>query len=176
MVWGRANLSGPSISMSTGDRSYASELEGRASGRGRRFAIVAARFNAHITDVLEGRARATLIEQGTDEAAVETFQVPGAWELPQAAARILSTGRFDALIALGCVVRGETAHFDFIAGEAARGLTDVALRSTTPVIFGVLTTENEEQAVERADPARGDKGREAALAALHMADLYRRIG
>jgi 6,7-dimethyl-8-ribityllumazine synthase len=77
---------------------------------------------------------------------------------------------------LGCVIRGETAHFDFIAGEAARGLTDVALHTMTPVIFAVLTTNDEAQAVERADPARGDKGREAALAALHMADLFRRVG
>jgi 6,7-dimethyl-8-ribityllumazine synthase len=137
---------------------------------------VVSRFNAHVTDQLLERARATLREHEVDDADLVVFHVPGAWELPQAARRVAGGGRFQAVLALGCVIRGETPHFDFIAGEAARGLAEAAYQSGVPVVFGVLTTDNEEQALERADPARGDKGREAALAALEMAHLFQRLG
>jgi len=161
--------------MSTGERSYASDLVGRVSGAGRRFAVVASRFNAHVTGRLLERATATLLEHETAPGDVDVLRVPGAWELPQAALKAAASGRYHAVVALGCVIRGETPHFDFIARETARGLAYAARRSGIPVIFGVLTTDTEEQAVERADPARGDKGREAALAALEMADLFQRM-
>ena len=159
--------------MSTGDASYARRLEGRVSGVGRRFAVVASRFNAHVVDALLERAVATLKEHGAG--VVDVHRVPGAWELPQACGRLARTGEHDALVALGCLVRGETPHFDVIAAEAARGLGHVALEHDLPVAFGLLTTETDAQAVERADPARGDKGREVALAALEMAELFSRL-
>jgi 6,7-dimethyl-8-ribityllumazine synthase len=161
--------------VSTGEHSYAADLQGRTSGRGRRFALLASRFNPHVTDRLLERARDTLLEHDAAPADLDVFRVPGAWELPQAALRAAGSGRYQAVLALGCVIRGETPHFDFIAGEAARGLGEVALRTGVPIIFGVLTTDTEEQALERADPRRGDKGREVALAALEMADLFSRL-
>jgi 6,7-dimethyl-8-ribityllumazine synthase len=154
---------------------YTEDLEGRVRGEGLRVALVAARFNAHITERLLERGRACLLEHGVDEAAAEVFRVPGAWELPQAVGALARTGRFDAVIAYGCVIRGDTPHFEFIAGEAARGLAEAARDTGVPVIFGVLTTENEAQAAERADPDGQDKGREAALSALAMARLIRGI-
>ena len=161
--------------MSTADRSYADELEGRLSGRGRRFALIAARFNAHVTDELLHRAHSTLLDHDVLAPDIEVLRCPGAWELPQVALRVAKGGGFDAVIALGCVIRGETAHFDFIAGEAARGLAEAAYRTGVPVVFGVLTTEDEAQARERADAGGGDTGREAALAALEMAELFLRL-
>jgi 6,7-dimethyl-8-ribityllumazine synthase len=161
--------------VSTGDASYASALEGKVSGKGRRFLIVASRFNSHVTEPLLESAIACLDEHGAARASIEVVRVPGAWEIPQAIAwrldRVAQPG-VSAVIAIGCLIRGETYHFEAIADEVARGLGAVARSSGTPVIFGVLTTENETQALERADPARGNKGREAALAALEMAALY----
>jgi 6,7-dimethyl-8-ribityllumazine synthase len=162
--------------MSTGDRSYAAELAGKVSGANRRFAVVVSRFNAHVTEPLYESAVQCLLEHGATEDHIETHWVPGAWELPQACSWIAQKRRHDALVALGCLIRGETAHFELISGEVARGLGAVTRDTGVPVVFGVLTTETDEQARERADPKRGDKGREAALAALEMADLYIRIG
>ena len=161
--------------MSTGDRSYAAELSGRVSGAGRRFAVVVSRFNAHVTEPLLTNAVACLTEHGAAADAVEVHRVPGAWELPQTCGRLAQQGRHHALIALGCLIRGDTAHFDVIAHEVARGLGAVSLESGIPVIFGVLTTETDKQALERADPKRGNKGREVALAALEMAELFGRL-
>jgi 6,7-dimethyl-8-ribityllumazine synthase len=158
--------------VSTGDASYASALEGRFSGVGRRFAIVVSRFNAHVTEPLLENAIAGLVEHGAARESIDVFQVPGAWEIPQVVGWVTHRPRHSAVIALGCLIRGETAHFEVIADEVARGLGEAARKSGMPVIFGVLTTENEAQAIERADPARGNKGREAALAALEMAELY----
>jgi 6,7-dimethyl-8-ribityllumazine synthase len=135
---------------------------------GNRIAIAVARFNPDITDRLLEGCRAALIEAGTPERNIRTFPVPGAWELPLACRQLAAAGRFDGLVALGAVVRGETAHFDFISAECARGLQQVQLETGVPVAFGVLTPENTEQAIERADPARKNKGREAALAVLDM--------
>ena len=161
--------------MSSGDGSYAAALEGRVSGAGLRFGVVVSRFHDHITEVLLESAVNCLTEHGAATEDIEVYRVPGAWELPQACSRLARAGRHDALLALGCVIRGETAHFDLISGEVARGLGVVALETTVPVAFGVLTTETEAQAIERADPERGNKGREAALAALEMADLNGRL-
>jgi 6,7-dimethyl-8-ribityllumazine synthase len=158
--------------------SYIDQLEGRLSGAELRIAVVAARFNGHVTDLMLQRCLETLREHHCDEGHLDALRVPGAFELPQAAARLANTGRFDAVVTLGCVIRGETPHFDFVAGEAARGLGQVAARGEVPVIFGVLTTETEAQALARARPAPEgqDKGREAALAALEMAHLFRSVG
>ena len=139
---------------------------------GRRFAVVVALFNREITEVLEERCREGLRECGVAEQDVEVFHVPGAWELPQTVGRLVRLGRHDAVVALGCVIRGETAHFDFVAGEASQGLGAVARESDIPVVFGVLTPDTEEQAWARTDPDRGDKGREFALSAAHMVALY----
>jgi 6,7-dimethyl-8-ribityllumazine synthase len=162
--------------MSTGDHSYAEQLAGRVSGSGRRFAVVVSRFNGHVTEPLQESAVRCLVEHGAAADHVELHRVPGAWELPQACSWLARKHRHDAILAFGCLIRGETAHFDLIASEVARGLGAVTHEHGVPVIFGVLTTENEAQAAERADPARGDKGREAALAALEMADMYARFG
>ena len=141
------------------------------AGNGKRIAIAVARFNPSITDLLLAGCTAALVEHGVAESDLEVAPVPGAWELPLACRYLADSGQFDAVIALGAVVRGETAHFDFISSECAHGLMRVALDSGVPVAFGVLTPENGEQALERADPARKNKGCEAALAALDMLAL-----
>lgn len=154
---------------------YQDQLEGRVRADGLRYAVVAARFNGHVTGTLLESARGCLLEHGAAEDDVEVVRVPGAWELPQAALAAARTGRFAAVVALGCVIRGETPHFDFISAEAARGLGAVARETGIPVVFGVLTTDTEEQALERADPERGDKGREAALSAMEMTRVLREL-
>jgi len=144
-------------------------------GGGQRVAIIVARFNSMVTEQLLEGARKAFLDAGLAAQDIEVFHVPGAWELPQAARRADLTGRFAAVVALGCVIRGETAHFDFVAGGANMGLGAVALEADVPVIFGVLTTDNPEQAMARADPRGADKGGEAARAALEMMELYGRL-
>jgi len=151
------------------------ELRGRLDAGSGRFAIVASRFNELVTERLIEGARAALLQHDVPETAIDTITVPGAWELPQAAERVARTGRYAAIIAIGCVIRGETPHFDFIAAEAARGLGAAARATGVPITFGVLTTDTAEQALARAGGAKGNKGWEAALAALEMADLFRRL-
>jgi 6,7-dimethyl-8-ribityllumazine synthase len=151
------------------------EQSGHMDGAGRRFGIVVARFNELVTRQLLAGARDALVRHGVGEDDIEVFWVPGAWEIPGLAGRLEATGRFDAIIALGAVIRGATPHFDFVAGEAARGLGMLASEARTPVIFGVLTTDTLEQALERAGTKAGNKGADSALAALEMADLYDRV-
>ncbi len=134
--------------------------------RGKRVAIVSARFYADLADWLEDGAQRALDACGVAAEARSVHRVPGCFELPLAARRLIDTGRFDAIVALGVVVRGETPHFDYVAGESSRGLMDVALATRVPIGFGVLTTDTLAQAEERADPSRGDKGFGAAVAAL----------
>lgn len=138
---------------------------------GRRFGIVAARFYVEIADRLVDGARRALRDCGVRDEDVSLYDVPGCFELPLACRNLIDSDRFDALIALGAVVRGETPHFDFVAGECARGIMNVSLQSGTPIGFGVLTTETLAQAQERADPSGGDKGYSAALAAASMLTL-----
>jgi 6,7-dimethyl-8-ribityllumazine synthase len=145
------------------------------AARGLGVAIVAARFNTDLVDRLIAGAGAAWARQGGDPARLLLVRAPGAFELPLLARKLAASGRYDAIIALGCVIRGDTAHFDFVAGEAARGIADAARETGVPVIFGVLTTETAEQALERADPARMDKGGEAMDAALEMARVLRGI-
>lgn len=139
--------------------------------RGRRVVIVAARFNSALVDQLIAGATAAWRESGGDAAHCLVERVPGAFELPLAAKMFAASGECDAVIALGCVIRGDTPHFDFVAGECARGLMDAGLATGVPVIFGVLTTGTQAQAEERADVGRMNKGRESMEAALEMIAL-----
>ena len=142
---------------------------------GARFAIVVSRFNTSITSALSGGARAALTEAGAADADVSTFAVPGAFELPQAARAIAESGRFDAVICLGCVIRGETPHFEYISAAVAHGLMEASGETGVPMAFGVLTTDTWEQAEARAGAGRDNKGFEAAAAALEMAALFRTL-
>jgi len=151
------------------------ELNGSAEKVDGRVAVVVSRFNELVTERLLEGARACLLQHGLGEDAIDVIHVPGAWELPGAAQRAAATGRYVAIVALGCVIRGETPHFEYVAGESARGLARVMLDAGIPVGFGVLTTEDEDQAMARAGGRVGNKGWDAALSALEMADLYRRL-
>jgi 6,7-dimethyl-8-ribityllumazine synthase len=133
--------------------------------------LVAARFNAVLVDQLIAGACGAWREHGGEDSSLLVERVPGAFELPLAAKMFAASGRVDAVVALGCVIRGDTPHFDYVAGECARGLMDAGLSTGVPVIFGVLTTENQAQAEERADVARLNKGRESLEAALEMIQL-----
>jgi 6,7-dimethyl-8-ribityllumazine synthase len=140
-----------------------------------RIAIIVARFNAFVTDRLRDGAVAALREAGAAESAIQIFSVPGAFEIPQAARAAAETGRFDAVVCLGCLIRGETPHFDYIASAAAHGITAAAGETGVPMAFGVLTTNTTEQAIARAGEGADNKGREAAAAAIEMATLYRTL-
>jgi 6,7-dimethyl-8-ribityllumazine synthase len=146
------------------------------AARGRRVAMVAARFNADIVDLMVDGATTVWEQQGGSSDDLLLVRSPGAFELPLLARKLAQTGRFHAVIGFGCVIRGDTAHFDFVAGEAARGIADAARDTGVPVIFGVLTTENIGQALERARPERMNKGAEAMDAALEMALALEGIG
>lgn len=143
---------------------------------GFRFAIVTSRFNEQITDALRDGAREALRDAGAAEANIERFDVPGAFELPQAARCAAETGRFDAVICLGCVIRGETPHFEYISSAAANGLMAAAGETGVPMAFGVLTTDTVAQAQARSVPGPDNKGREAAAAAIEMAVVFRQLG
>lgn len=147
------------------------DIELRLPGRPVRVALVASEFNRFVTEQLVAGARAGLAEHGPDTGEALLAWVPGAFELPLAADRVLAAGKADAVIALGAVIRGETAHFDYVAGECSRGLAQVSLKHGRPVIFGVLTTDSVEQALARASVDQGNKGYDCALAALHMLGL-----
>jgi 6,7-dimethyl-8-ribityllumazine synthase len=149
------------------------ELRGSLDATGMRFGIVAASFNDFVVDRLLDGAISALLEHGATRDAIVVARVPGAFELPLAIREFAVDGRYDALVALGCVIRGETPHFDYVAGEASRGLTDISLKYGLPVGFGLLTTDTVEQAAARAGGAYGNKGADAALAALEMASLLR---
>lgn len=136
-----------------------------------RFALLAARFNGYIVDSLVAGARDALVRHGVADDDIDLIRVPGAWELPQVARRVANAQQHVAIVALGAVIRGATAHFDYVAGGAARGLAQVALETGVPVSFGVLTTDSIDQAIERAGTKAGNKGADAALAALEMANL-----
>lgn len=142
---------------------------------GKRFAIVAARFYSQLSDWLIDGAKRALAECGVDENDIVVYDVPGCFELPLACRFVIDNESVDAAVALGAVIRGETAHFDFVAGECARGIMDVQLSFGVPIGFGVLTTDNMEQAQERADPKQGDKGYEAAMAAAMLLQIPRKM-
>jgi 6,7-dimethyl-8-ribityllumazine synthase len=150
-------------------------VEGNLLGAGGRFAIVAARFNDLITGRLVDGAVHTLAAHGVDTSDLPVVWVPGAFELPLVCRRVAGSGRYDAVIALGCVIRGGTPHFDYVAGEAAKGVASASLSADVPVVFGVLTTDSIEQAIERAGTKMGNKGAEAAMVALEMVNLLRAL-
>ena len=139
------------------------------------FVIVSARFNSFIVDSLEGGAIDALKRHGVAESNITIVKVPGAYEMPLAIQALAQTGKFDAIIGLGAVIRGSTPHFDFVAGEASKGMANVALDNHIPVINGVLTTNTIEQAIERAGTKAGNKGAEAAISALEMVNLLKKI-
>ena len=143
---------------------------------GFRFAVVVSRFNERITESLRTAARAALRDAGVADTDVEELAVPGAFELPQAARCAAETGRFDAVLCLGCVIRGATPHFEYISAATANGVMAAAGDTGVPMAFGVLTTDTEAQAEERAGDGPDNKGREAAAAAIEMAVLFRRMG
>jgi 6,7-dimethyl-8-ribityllumazine synthase len=161
------------------ERPEGQDAEGREvrhDARGMRIGIAVSRFNHEVTARLLAGAKACLDRHGSDPSQRTVVHVPGAWELQLAAQRLAATGRYDAIIALGALIRGETPHFDVLAHQVARGLGRVSLDASLPVIFGVLTTENVEQALARSEDGPANKGFEAALAAIEMVDVVRDLG
>ena len=150
-------------------------VEGMLEAGGLRFALVVSRFNEALTSRLEGGAIDCLLRHGAEEESITIFRVPGAWEIPMLAKKLAAGGSFDAVICLGTLVRGGTAHFDLIAAEVAKGIAQAAMSSDVPLTFGVITAENLEQAIERAGTKLGNRGWDAALAAIEMAQLYRGV-
>jgi 6,7-dimethyl-8-ribityllumazine synthase len=151
------------------------EISGTLSATGLRFAIVASRFNSLIVEPLLSGAIDAIVRCGGDPEQITVVRCPGAWELPQLVRRIAMIGGYDAIVALGAVIRGATPHFDYVAGEAAKGLAAAAAVGDAPVAFGVLTTDTIEQALERAGTKAGNKGFDAAMTAIEMARLYREL-
>lgn len=147
------------------------ELTGSPRGAGRRVAVIASRFNEEVTRKLVDGALDGLVSHGVSLEAIDVLWVPGAWELPAVARRAFGSANYDLVVAVGAVIRGETPHFDFVAGEAARGLADAATDADLPVGFGLLTCDTLEQAMARAGGLHGNKGWDAAVAALETADL-----
>lgn len=151
------------------------ELSGAPRGEGRRVGVVVSRFNESITRSLVDGALDALVRHGVRFEDIDVFWVPGAWELPLAVRGAMATEHYDAIVALGAVIRGETPHFDYVAGEASRGLADASIDGEIPVGFGLLTCDTVEQAEARAGGAHGNKGWDAALAALEMVELMQQL-
>jgi len=152
------------------------ELQGELTAAGLRFAVVVSRFNAFITERLLQGALDGLSRAGAGAKSITVARVPGAFEIPVAAKHLAESGQYDAVLCLGTVIRGETPHFEYIAAEASKGIAAAALESGVPISFGILTVENLEQAVDRAGLKSGNKGFEAAMTAVEMANLVRKIG
>ena len=151
------------------------EYRANLDGRGKTFSIVISRFNEAISQkLLEGCLKG-LTEKDVDEDKVSVYWVPGAFEIPMAAKKMVARNKYDAVICLGAVIRGDTPHFEYVSGEASKGIGTLALESPIPVLFGVLTTNNLEQAIERAGSKSGNKGWETALAAIEMVNLFKNI-
>ncbi len=150
--------------------------EGMLNGREQRFAIVVSRFNEFICGKLLDGAKDALIRHETAAENIDVYWVPGSFEIPLVAKRVAETGSYDAVICLGAVIRGATAHFEYVSAEVSKGIASVSLETGVPVIFGVLTTDTIEQAVERAGTKAGNKGFEAAMTAIEMADLLKKVG
>jgi 6,7-dimethyl-8-ribityllumazine synthase len=151
------------------------EFNGVPNGAGRRYAVLASRFNNAITTALADGAMDALVRHGCAVEDIDVVWVPGAWELPFAARRLAATERYNALVVVGAVIRGETPHFDFISAEASRGLHDASTEYEIPIGFGLLTCDTMEQAEARAGGEHGNKGWDAAIAALEMSDLFERL-
>ncbi|MHB8549984.1 MAG: 6,7-dimethyl-8-ribityllumazine synthase, partial [Acidiferrobacterales bacterium] len=150
-------------------------IDGELNARGARFGIILGRFNSFIGDRLLEGALDTLVRHGADRAQVEVVRVPGAYEMPLAAKVMAASRKYDALIALGAVIRGATPHFEYVAGESSKGLAQVMMQFDVPVAFGVLTVDSIEQAIERAGTKSGNKGVDAAMSAIEMTNLLKRL-
>jgi len=150
-------------------------IEGKLIGSGKKFAIIFSRFNEFVGEGLLKAANDCLIKHGVNENNIEIIKVPGAFEIPVAADRLASKKKYDAIICLGVIIRGATPHFDYVASAASNGISQVSQKYSLPVIFGVLTTDTIEQAIERAGTKSGNKGWDSALTALEMADLFKLI-
>ena len=150
-------------------------LEGTFDAKGHRYGLLVARFNAFVVESLVQGALDTLKRHGVDEKNIQILRVPGAYEMPLAAQRWAASGKFDALIALGAVIRGGTPHFEYVAGECSKGLAQVSLSNNIPIGFGVLTVDSIEQAIERAGTKAGNKGAEAAMSAIEMVNVLKQL-
>jgi len=150
-------------------------LEGQLSAEGIRFGIIVSRFNDFISSRLVEGAMDALLRHGATEEQVSVIKVPGAFEIPLTAKKLAESGRYDAVICLGAVIRGSTPHFDYVAAEVSKGIASVSLESSIPVTFGVLTTDNLEQAIERAGSKSGNKGYDGAMAAIEMVNLFKEL-
>jgi len=150
-------------------------IEGKLEARGLKFAIVVSRFNDFICDRLLGGALDALLRNGASESDLEVVKVPGAWEIPLISKKLAERQRYDAIICLGTVIRGSTPHFEYVSAEVSKGVATVGLEHGVPITFGVLTTDSLEQAIERAGTKAGNKGFDAALAAIEMANLMRAL-
>lgn len=150
-------------------------FEGKVNGRGLKFAIVVARFNEFITSKLLGGALDTLKRHETSEEDIDVAWVPGAFEIPLIAKKLATTNKYDAIICLGAVIRGSTTHYDYVCNEVSKGVAQIGLTTGVPAIFGVVTTENIEQAIERAGTKAGNKGSDAAISAMEMANLIKNL-
>lgn len=150
-------------------------IEGKIVAKGMKFAIAASRFNDFISGRLIDGAVDTLVRAGTDEKDIAIYKVPGAFELPLAAKKLAKSKHFDAVICLGAVIRGATPHFEYVSAEVSKGIASVGLDTEIPVVFGVLTTDTIEQAIERAGTKSGNKGADAAMAAIEMVDLFKKM-
>lgn len=150
--------------------------EGKLLAEGLRFGIIVSRFNDFICERLLGGALDALTRSGANQDQIDVYKVPGAFEIPTVTKKVVSTGKYDAIICLGAVIRGSTPHFDYVANEVSKGVATVSLESMTPITFGVLTTDTLEQAIERAGSKAGNKGFDVAMAAVEMADLMKKIG
>ena len=150
-------------------------IEGNLSAEGRSFGIVASRFNDFVVKALLEGAIEAIRRHGGDAGAVDVVWVPGSYEIPVVARELALSGRYDAIVCLGAVIRGATAHFDYVAGGVSGGISNVALETGVPIIFGIITTETIEQAIERAGTKMGNKGFEAAVSAMEMADLMSKL-
>ncbi|MBF1706639.1 MAG: 6,7-dimethyl-8-ribityllumazine synthase [Selenomonas sp.] len=150
-------------------------IEGYISGKNLKFGIVAARFNEFIVSKLVGGALDTLHRHETADSDIDVAWVPGAFEIPLAAKKMAESGKYDAVLCLGAVIRGSTTHYDYVCNEVSKGVAQVGLQTGVPTIFGVVTTENIEQAIERAGTKAGNKGADAAMAAMEMASLLGKL-
>lgn len=150
-------------------------IEGQLNASGLKFGIIVSRFNSFISEHLLEGALDTLRRHGADEDSITIVRVPGAFEIPLAAQRLAAQGQFEALICLGAVIRGATAHFEYVSAEVTKGIAAVSLAKELPIAFGILTTDSIEQAIERAGTKAGNKGADAAATAIEMADLFRTL-
>ena len=152
------------------------EHQGDLNAAGKRFALVVSRYNEFFSGRLMAGAQDCLLRHGAAAEDIEVYRVPGSFELPLVAQRVAATGRFHAIICLGTILRGQTPHFDFVAAEAAKGIAHVGMQSGVPTIFGVITADTVEQAIDRAGARTGNRGAEAAMSAIEMANLLERLG